>query len=302
MIVKVEKSHTFFIVTLTISMILWGVAWPVNKTLTSYGSIPTILFVRYVLVVLSMIPYLLYCKISFNIKKTGWFQLAITGSLMALYSIVFLKGLHSGMSGAGGVLVTTLNPIFAYCIGLIIQKKLPNRIETIGLSLGIIAGIVLLQVWQNLELLLQSGNLYFLLSAFLWAAMSKFGSKASNHAHSLSFSFWIYVITVFWMCFSLDLCTLNRLVFESKLDFWLLMIYTSVIATTIATSVFFMATTRLGAERASSFIFIVPFMAAISSWIFLDEAIKPHTIIGGVLGVFAVVVLNGNFERFRKKR
>ncbi len=289
-----KQSTTFFTFALILSMIIWGASWPAGKVLSAYSTVPNILMIRYFLVVLSMIPFLYFYKIDFNIKKEGWPRVLIAGLLMALYSYFFLKGLQNGLAGAGGVLVTTLNPIFAYSIGLIIQKKLPNKTETIGLLLGVLAGMTLLQIWQNLDKLLMSGNLYFLLCAFLWAAMSKFGSKASNYGHSLSFSFWIYVITVFGMCFSVDLSSLKLLIFTAKVDFWLLMFYTSVIGTSLATSIYFMATTKLGAERASSFIFIVPFSAAVSSWIFLDENIQSYTIVGGILGIFAVVVLNGN--------
>ncbi|MCR6640451.1 MAG: DMT family transporter [Sporocytophaga sp.] len=55
---------------------------------------------------------------------------------------------------------------------------------------------------------------------------------------------------------------------------------------------FFVATSRLGAGKASTFIFLVPFSAALGSWIFLKEVPEIHTIIGGFLGIFAVYMIN----------
>lgn len=287
-----EISSSIFVVLLIGSMIIWGAAWPAGKVLSTYGSVSNVLFIRFFLVVLSMIPFLIFLKMDFKIQQSGWGHLAAAGTLMFVYSFLFLKGLQNGLAGAGGVLVTTLNPIFAYTIGLVITKKMPNKTETLGLFLGVCAGIILLQLWKNFDLIFSSGNVYFLFAAFIWAAMSKFSSKANNYGSSISFSFWIYAITVFLLCFSIDFSGLQKMVILADKTFWLLMFYTSAIGTTIATSVYFIATTKLGAEKASSFIFIVPVSAAVSSWLFLNEGIETHTVVGGILGIMAVIVLN----------
>ncbi|MCX8471338.1 MAG: DMT family transporter, partial [Chitinophagaceae bacterium] len=70
------------------------------------------------------------------------------------------------------------------------------------------------------------------------------------------------------------------------------LIFNAVINTGIATTIFFFATTQLGSARTSSFIYIVPFAAAISSWIIFREIISWYTIVGGVLGILAVWWLN----------
>ena len=69
-------------------------------------------------------------------------------------------------------------------------------------------------------------------------------------------------------------------------------------ATTVATSYYFYATTKIGAERASSFIFLVPISAALSSWFFIGEIIRYYTIIGGILGMLAVFIIN--FKKSKK--
>jgi drug/metabolite transporter (DMT)-like permease len=47
-----------------------------------------------------------------------------------------------------------------------------------------------------------------------------------------------------------------------------------------------------GAEKASSFIFMVPLGAAVSAWLLLGEHIQIHTAIGGILGISAVYMIN----------
>jgi drug/metabolite transporter (DMT)-like permease len=63
------------------------------------------------------------------------------------------------------------------------------------------------------------------------------------------------------------------------------------IVTSLATTIYFYATSKLGSAKASSFIFLVPFSAAVSSFILLDEELEFHTLIGGVLGIAAVYMI-----------
>ena len=74
------------------------------------------------------------------------------------------------------MLVTTLNPIMAYALGLVLSRKLPSKNEAIGLVLGLVAGCVLLKVWDSSVSLLYKGNLYFLLAAFSWAVAARCAS------------------------------------------------------------------------------------------------------------------------------
>ena len=55
---------------------------------------------------------------------------------------------------------------------------------------------------------------------------------------------------------------------------------------------YLVATTVIGAERASTFIFLVPVSAILTSWFTLGEVIELHTIVGMLLGVSAVMLIN----------
>ena len=79
---------------------------------------------------------------------------------------------------------------------------------------------------------------------------------------------------------------------HGDLTFWGNLFFSATITTSLATTFYFVATSKIGASKASSFIFMVPFSAALGSWIFLGEVIEVHTIVGGILGIAAVYILN----------
>ncbi len=275
-----------------ISMFLWGLSWPSGKVLTRYCSAVNFAVYRYVIVIAVMLLILFITKAGLWIRKQGIPFVVASGLLLALYSYLFFIGLQKGSPGAGGVLVTTLNPIMAYAIGIFLSRKLPARNEAIGLALGIIAGCSLLKVWDSSSRIIDSGNLYFLLAAFLWASMSKFTSKGAKYGSPLTFSFWQYMVTLFCL---LPMTNFREAMQSAHLKdgvFWGNLFFSSAIVTALATTVYFYSTTRLGAEKASSFIFLVPLAASVSSWLLMGEVIQTHTAIGGVLGIMAVYMIN----------
>jgi len=62
----------------------------------------------------------------------------------------------------------------------------------------------------------------------------------------------------------------------------------------LGTSIYFYASTELGPEKASSFIFLVPFMAILFSIYFLKEPLQLSTVLGGIIGILSVYLINAN--------
>jgi len=83
--------------------------------------------------------------------------------------------------------------------------------------------------------------------------------------------------------------------------FWWSLFYSATITTTLATTFYFYATTKIGADKASSFIFLVPLSASVGSLLLLDEIPVWNTIVGGVLGILAVYILNSKIGEKRTK-
>lgn len=287
-----EKQTRQLLIAMLFSMVIWGISWPSNHVLTQFGSPIDLGVLRYFLVIISLFVVLIVLKTPFSISKKGIPFLFIAGILMSLYNFTFLKGLREGTAGAGGILVTTLNPIVAYGIGILIAMKKPSKNEMIGLLLGIIAGLIMLKIWTNGALLTAGGNTYFLFSALIWAVMSKFTSKATDFGNPFAFTWWMYVVTLLCLLPFMNVQAVSQLIRTTDEKFWGNLLFGSVITTTFATTLYFYATSKIGAEKASSFIFIVPFTAAISAFFIQGEELQTHTIIGGMFGVGAVWMLN----------
>ncbi len=286
------KKQNLIILGLVVSMFTWGLSWPSGKILSAYGSASAIAFLRFIITFFGLLPLLLILKQPLNLKKEGYLTLISAGVCMSVYSFLFFNGLKYGKPGAGGVMVTTLNPVFSYFLGIILHRKWPTTNQAVGLVLGIIAGVVLLNIWDSSSNLFSPGNTFFIFASITWAILSKFTSNSGKYGSSISFSLWMYLICSILLVSYAGITEINLVLHKSDAVFWLNMLFSAIITTSFATSFYFYSTSELGAEVASSFIFLVPISAALSSMFFLNESIAWNTIIGGSLGAIAVYTIN----------
>ena len=219
---------------------------------------------------------------------------SILGSavFLVLYNHFYFAGTRLGAAGAGGVLVTTLNPVLTFLLISIVHKKLPRGRSLGGLLLGIFGGSILINVWQDgWSAIFTSGNQYFVLCAGTWAFLTLISSNINQHMSTLTCSFWLYLVSSALALFFVDTSELFS-VFTMGLSFWLNLISISVGAMAFATTAYFIAASRLGSEKASAFIFTVPISALLFSMLILNEPLKVNILVGGTLSIVAVFLIN----------
>lgn len=292
-------NKNLFLTGMILSMTCWGFSWTAAKVMASYGSPITLSFLRFALTFISMLIILAVLKQPGRINVKGIPDLVGASLIITVYTLLFFKGLTTGKAGAGGVLVTVLNPIISYAIMLIRAGRRPSPNEGTGLGLGVLAGIVLLKLPMEADRIFSAGNIYFLFASLCWAVLSVFTSRASRYGSAVTFSAWMYGLSTLLLLFFAGVKSPLETLSNADGIFWFNLFFSATLATSMATTFYFVATSRLGASQASSYIFLVPFSAALGAWIFLGEIPQWHTVVGGVLGIAAVYILNRKLEPLR---
>lgn len=286
-----SKKTTFYAI-LIFSMAIWGVSWSSAKMLSGYGSALSLSFIRNAIMIGAFVPFLFFSKLGFYIQKEAWKRIVPAGIAFGVYALVFFSGLQHGTASVGGVLVTIVNPIIAFVVGMLVDKFVPTKNQVFGLLIGLLAGVVLMDLINEPAHVFDLGNLLFVLAASIWAIMSKISSSASLFGHPIVFNFWMYCIATLFIGFLVDYEEVVEVLICADRTFWFNMFFLGVINTGFATSCYLYATSQIGAEKASTFMFLVPLGAVLSSWCFLGEEIQLTTLIGGVMGVVSVMVIN----------
>ena len=273
-------------------MATWGLSWTNGKILSQYCSSSILAFWRFFLSSIFMIPVLIFTKNNFTVPSDGIKYIIIGSILIFSYNIFFFMGSNLGFANVGGVFVPTLNPIITFILSIIIFREIIYKKDIIGLIFGICGGIIVLEAWTlSYSQMTANGNLYFLLASISWGIMSIVSGKSHKALATLTFSFWVYFISSIF-CFIMNINNDVLIVFDFYLIFWLNLILLSIGAQVFGTTVYFIATTKLGPSKASSFIFIVPITAPIFSMIFIGEKLEISTIIGGIMTMTAVYLIN----------
>jgi drug/metabolite transporter (DMT)-like permease len=296
---KFKNKDLQLIVIIVFSMILWGGSWVSGKVLV--GNSPqseVVVFWRFLLTFLSFIPVIYHLKLSVKLSRNGFIQVLLGSIFLIAYNLLFFNGLKLEKSGFGSTIVTTLNPLMTFGLSALLFKQSVNKRQAIGLFLGLIGGGILINIWQ-FNRLLTGGSLILLSAAFAWASLSVTSERSKRNMSAFIFSFYTYGISAVIAFF----LSINKGVFafsQLPISFWWNILYLSVGVTTFATTAYFFAATKLGANKTSSFIFLVPTSSVFLSWLILDEVPSLTTLIGGFCALIAVYLIN--FKRLKVRR
>lgn len=287
-----RSQHTFLYIIMIIGMALWGLSWTNGKILGTYTSIPLLMFWRFLIAGIFMGFVLLFRGTAWRVPRAGIPAIVASAVFLVLYNHFYFTGTRLGPAGGGGVLVTTLNPVLTFILISIVHRRFPQGRPLYGLLLGIFGGSILINIWQEgWSAIFISGNQYFVLCASTWAFLTFISENINRHMSTLTYSFWLYLMSALLALFFTDVTQLF-VVFELDLIFWLNLLSISVGAMAFATTAFFIAASRLGSEKASAFIFTVPLSALIFSMLILNEPLKWNILLGGALSVIAVIMIN----------
>lgn len=273
-----------------LAMISWGGSWVTAKWASSYPPEVTALW-RFLLSAVSYLPLLWWRKEPLGLPRSAWLWTVAAAAALAAYNLLFLGAMQHGPGGYGGVLVPTLNPLFAFLIsGLFLRHRFGGR-ALLGVALGIVGGVVqIIGPDFRFDAFVRPENLLLVAAALAYALLTQFSAPAQKTVSVFRFSFWTSLLcTVFLIPFSWNS---GPLAFTSlKADFWIDVLYLALIAGTFGQTLYFEGARRVGAARGASFAFLVPVSALVLAWIFLGEQPAWTSIVGGALSVGAVLLV-----------
>ena len=287
-----QSSSVKFTLLMIFAMLLWGGGWSALKISTESVGVEVLTFWRFTIMTIAFIPVLFFFKEPLKLPRKSLKYIAMSSILNILFMLFAYLGVKYSTAGSGGVIITILSPLFTFLLSLVILKHVHTKIQYIGLGIGLVGGIIMLDI-QNIEWsnFLYSGEPYFILAAITWAFITLASQRSHTHINPVHYSFFISAISTIILLI-LTLSHDISIVFEQDSRFWIALLYLGIFAQTVATTTFFVASGRLGSSRASSFMFLVPLFALVVSYLLLDEAIQMHIVLGGTISLIAVYFIN----------
>ena len=191
------NSTTKLYIALVMAMFIWGISWPSAKIVGRYADADLLMFWRFVIGAMTMLPIMYLLKINANFPRKSFRYVLIAAICLVGYNYNYLKGTQIGMAGLGGVIVPTLSPLVTLILAIATFNQKVHKKDIIGILFGIIGGLILLEIWKfNFQDLSKSGNLYFIIAAVVWAGATICTQKAKSELNAVNFSLWLYLVAI----------------------------------------------------------------------------------------------------------
>ncbi len=286
-----NKEKNLLHILLFFAMIGWGASWINAKVLSHYINAYDMVFFRFFVTGICMIPIIFYFKESFRIDLKSFLVAFLASFVFIAYMKYYFLGTKYGTAALGGAFVTTLVPILTYLFLALLKEKKLQKKDYLALSLGALGVLTMLNFWSfNLKDILAVQNLYFILASILWPIFTIISSKAKKIS-PIIFSFYLYLITV--VLDALFFVDFKAVKYESfDIYFWINLLGLSIISSVYSNTIYFIGLSKLGAANVNAFIFLVPFSAIVLSAVFLHEHISISTILGTIMTLWAIKILN----------
>ncbi len=210
--------------------------------------------------------------------------------------LVFILLLGNGMRFApvadSGVFTPSSLPFFVAVLSALFLAERFTRLRLVGFSL-IVLGALVVGGWEALSNASSGawrGHILFLSASFCWAVYTIAYRRSGIGAMPAA------AMIAFWSGFGFILVALVWGVDFSQATFGFVALQTllqGVLSGYVATITYFYAVTHIGASRTAAFAALVPILAAIGGWVFLDEPIGILKAIGIAVVAAGVVLASG---------
>jgi len=283
---------------LAVIILLWGTNFVVARFLSGLEPIRVsgILFgfFRYFIGGFTMIAVLVYNRLGFSEVREEVAPYKKMLLLSAFASAIFVMTLHMSVefisSGTSSIIVN-LCPILVLIYGVYNFKEHLTPLKVTGFLLGLIGGLVFL--WNSLVLSpgLELGISFALIAMIAWGAYT-------ITLHYLEGANKYIVMTVKHTVSSIMILPFIYLVFIEGttliliFDVWSILglLFSGVLASGLAYVLYFSAVEAIGAPKASSFLFLVPFVSVIGDFV-LGEPPAVLTLLAGIIAIIGVALV-----------
>jgi drug/metabolite transporter (DMT)-like permease len=244
---------------------------------------------RLILAFLALAPFSIFLRKRIPRDKDTWLKILV----LSLIHVVNISSTNIGLvgeeSGTGAILTYT-QPLFVFCLAVPFLKEKVNAKKILGIVIGFL-GVAFLYLGKDLSFATVYRSGFFLLfGAFVWAVMIVYYKKFLSHVDPILVNLVQFAIGAFIL--SILSFALGEFTLEMTGDYLLIVLYLAIGASAIASTIWIFLIKDEEATVVSASSFVVPMIALIFGWIFLQETIEIGSTLGFILILAGLYLVN----------
>ena len=285
------------------AIVFWGMSFAFTKKALGEVSIPTLLFVRAILGALTVLLFL--CELSWikTLTKKDWLKmifLAFTGVIiqqgLQAYSLLNTSSNHAGW-------LISLIPIAVVFVLVVVFKETIAKAKWLGFVMGFVGVSLVFFSKQTLvggEVVpTMKGDIIFSLTAINWAFYVIYLARWFREINHLRVIFIFMTLSAVmvrpFFIMGDTYQEFNTIMSEN----WKSLIYLGVFCSGFSFIFYNQAVSAIGAARASSFMYLQPFVAIFTGYFLLGEEIAVMSAVGGLIILIGLYYINGGRKGLR---
>ena len=278
-----------------LSIIGWAFAFPLIKIALEELSFINLTLLRFTITCSSLLVLLCLQPHRFTaLQKNDIIPLFILGFFGI---IVYHLGLNYGEQyvspGAASLIVATI-PVFVAVMAVRFLEETMTVRKIIGIGLSLL-GVVILTIWgqSNTTIAVDYifGALAVLLAAIMGAIYTIAGKKMLSRYSAFSLTTYAMLLGSVGLLPTISASFVSQ-VSEISWQTWISVIFLGLFSTIVSYTLWYIALEAKGASELSVYIYAVPILSTIISYVLFGDAITPLFIIGGTLVIIGVAIVN----------
>jgi drug/metabolite transporter (DMT)-like permease len=265
--------------------LIWGVNFSVIKFALADFLPLSFTTARFVLASLALFVVMIARREPFAVARRDRLPLALLGLLgITLYNLLFMKGLQL-TTASHSALFISMSPLFAAMLQTLRGKEAMTRSLATGLFLAAAGAYCIIRSTHgeiHFGATTVTGDLLTIAASVLWAFYTVLAAPLLERYSPVTVTAWCVAAgTVLLLPASAgELMSQSWTAVQAAS--WAALVFAALIGAGAAYVLWYEGVKRLGATRTIAYHYLVPFVAVLTASLFLGDAVRPLTIIGGV--------------------
>jgi len=298
--IGVEGRNWIVYSQLLLTMLLWGLAWPVGRLLAVNLPPVSIAVLRYAIVVPVLFGILRVKRQPIRLERKWMVNLVVMGLFSTtLYQIFFLYGVRYA-AASDDSLVIGIGPVLVAIMASFVLNERLTKTKNLGFISGL-AGIGVISVLSpNTDVLNRPLGISLVFGGAIAYAMYTItlrrfvaANRSDNTSPTLSSLAILAWISLFGWIFLIPLSLLEApWTYSWGPVSWLGILYLALLSTVVGYFFYVEGVSKIGAGRAAIFGNLVPVFGVITSVVLLGENLSPWHGVSFLLILTGVVLVN----------